>query len=168
VNYVYANGRIFMPDRKRLVNILMGGVLVVLLLAYLSIAGPGIAKYINLDAFFKQKTTELLVFLGIGIILHIFLTRTKKESFHFVADAIVVAATIGLMVEVRHIRETHERVDIQGEWLYEVQNSSGYITHGGISTIRQEDDGNLVIEGRRKYRQFCGRENKCSQMLWNI
>jgi hypothetical protein len=141
--------------KAKTLTMLMGLLLLAFAALYLFVAGPGIASEMNLGVFLRQKTTELLIFLSVGIILHLLLTRTKKENLHFIADAIIVASTIGLMVEVRHFRESYEQVDIGGEWLYEVQNSDGIITHGGISTIRQESGDTLMIKGWRRYRQRC-------------
>jgi hypothetical protein len=127
-----------------------------LVVVFLAVAGPGIADDFNLKSFFSEKFAEVLIFLGVGLLLRTYLTQVRKKHLHFVADAIIIASTVGLMVEVQHVRESYERVNIEGVWTYEVQNSNGVITHGGISTITQDRDGELLIVGRRKYKQRCG------------
>lgn len=145
-----------------------GLALLVLLILYFFVARKRLADVLNLKTFFEHKTTEILVFLGVGIALRLFLTHIDKQEFHFLADAIVVASTIGLMVEVQHIRESHRRVNVEGEWLYQVQDSNGNITHGGTCTIKQDRVGNLTIEGARKYKQRGGTGDGKETSLYRI
>ena len=132
--------------------------LLILAMFFLAIAGPRIVRDFNIGSFFNEKFTEILIFLCIGLLLRYLFTHSERQHLHFMADAIIVASTVGLMVEVQHLREIHQRVSIEGVWVYEVQNSNGVITHGGISTIRQGRDGELLIKGRRKYIQRCSSE----------
>lgn len=97
----------------------------------------------------------MVTLLLTGIAFRLFLTNIEKNEYVFLADAIVVAATIGLLLEVPHIQsifnEKKQSLDIAGEWMYEISNS-GIIKHGGISEIEVKSD-EIYINGHRKFTQ---------------
>ena len=146
----------YQPSRSLSMAGSVSVVLVILICVYLYLEGGKIARHTQFEGFLAQKATPIFVFLGIGIFLRFFLIQKNKEKYFFISESIIVAATIGLMIEVMHIQESfaeHNDInyeDISGEWIYKVANEHGYITHGGISSIKVVSK-EIYIDGYRKY-----------------
>ena len=136
-----------MNDTAKSIPLIIKLILIALIIIFILIISEDTIHAFNIDSFIENKFTEILFFLSIGIMLR----KYFSESWHFLGDAIVVASTIGLMIEVQHIRDEHNKLNVEGEWIYEVRNDDGLITHGGTSIIKQFDDGSLQIDGFRKY-----------------
>jgi len=132
-------------------------ILVCLIGVFIYLAGPEIAHTFKMEAFIKNPITTVLVLLAIGLVLRFFLIKSENQEYAFMAEAIVVAATIGLILEVPHIQsifnEKQQLLDIAGEWIYTVTDYNGYITHGGVSTIEVKEN-EIYIYGHRKYFRF--------------
>ena len=143
---------IFSGKTKTLVTSL---ILIIFISLFLYSAGPEIGHLLKIDDFINNPVTIVVTLLLTGIAFRLFLTNIEKNEYVFLADAIVVAATIGLLLEVPHIQsifnEKKQSLDIAGEWMYEISNS-GIIKHGGISEIEVKSD-EIYINGHRRFTQ---------------
>lgn len=159
--------------------------LILLFFIILILVGPEIAPLLKLQEFLHNPITVVSLLIIFAITLKLEIEKKGLTDFRFIPEALLVASTIGLLLEVPHIssifRDKEEKeqitnirnnildlnkkidflynekkqaldIDISGDWLYEVQNEYGYITHGGISTIKVSS-GEIFIDGYRKYIQ---------------
>ena len=132
----------------------------------------------------------------IGVTLRLFLINIGKHEYLFIPEAIVVAATIGLLLEVPHIQSIFKEkeqsidiagaiselgrriddlssekkqgldMDISGDWIYEVQNVSSNYISHGGISTINVKSGEISIYGYRKYVQR--NDTKIEAMLDSI
>lgn len=125
--------------------------LLVFVALYLVFVVPQMLQLIG--AFAAHPITIIGVLLLLAILTRILLPKRLRE-FCFIPEAIIVASTIGLFLEVPHIKSLYRpdehSLDIAGNWEYRVKDATGAVTHGGESTIRQSPEG-LFIDGHRLY-----------------
>jgi hypothetical protein len=141
------------PHRRHSISwIVIASALLLLLAANLSVLSPDMV--LPLRSFITHPITIALALLGLGIATHILLPKAWRAEFGFIAEAIVVASTIGLFLEVPHIRSLYtplqHSLDIAGQWDYQVTDAYGALTHGGKATIQQNQNG-IFIDGYRLY-----------------
>jgi hypothetical protein len=121
------------------------------LVLYLVFVVPQMFQLI--ETFAVHPITIIGVLLLLSILTRILLPKRLRE-FCFIPEAIIVASTIGLFLEVPHIESLYKPeehyLDIAGDCEYTVKDAAGAITHGGDSTIRQ-GSGELFIDGHRLY-----------------
>jgi hypothetical protein len=102
----------------------------------------------------------------------ILLEDSEYKNLAFLADALIVVSTIGLILEVPHIKgfyqgafkedimhtiraglaEAQKLPNISGIWDYEVKDQNGVFVHRGISEITQDLENNQIyIKGTRTH-----------------
>lgn len=156
-------------------KILLGIFCFILFLLLVLEFGLDILKGISIDLphVFNHPASLVFILFFFGLICRAFLLSIGIDRWIFMPEALMVAATVGLMVEVPHIRDSvgnGHKSNISGKWVVCLKTYNNVIHEGSANILNNEyfsySDPYLNLDLRISFESISPKDHSSEIIVW--